>query len=112
MCGSMDLQHDAGCCGNGHDSSAKNPFLFLATGRLPPGAAFPVHRLAGLQGHAPLEALHPPVGPEIGEVAGTVRRRRREDCGALPVSKATRSGTVTAHRDNRGARSTTAYTHF
>lgn len=59
-----------------------------ATGRLPPGAALPVHRLAGLQGHAPLQALHPAVGPEVGQVAGAVRRRRREDCGTLPVSSA------------------------
>ena len=64
-----------------HTSSSSS-----ATGRLPPGAALPVHWLAGLQGHAPLQALYPPVGPEAGEVAGAVRRRRWEDCGALPVS--------------------------
>lgn len=46
--------------------------LSLATGRLPPGAALSVHRLASLQGHASLETLHPPAGQEVGQVAGAV----------------------------------------
>lgn len=46
--------------------------LSSATGRLPPGAALSVHRLASLQGHASLETLHPPVGQEVGQVAGAV----------------------------------------
>lgn len=40
--------------------------LSSATGRLPPGAALPVHWLARLQGHTSLQTLHPPVGQEAG----------------------------------------------
>lgn len=44
-------------------------FVFIfspATGWLPPGAALSVHWLAGLQGHASVETIHPPVGQEVG----------------------------------------------
>lgn len=60
-----------------------------ASGRLPPGAALPVHRLAGVQRHASLQTLHPAAGAEVGEMAGAVRRWGREDRGSLPVSSQT-----------------------
>lgn len=66
-----------------------SPFLPLAaaaTGRLPPGAAFPVPGLAGVPRHPAVQALHPAAGAETGQVAGAVRRRRRTHCGPLPVS--------------------------
>lgn len=71
------------------DKKADHSSTYLsASGWLPPGAALSVHWLAGLQGHTSLQTLHPPVGAEVGQVAGAVWRWRREDCGPLPVSSA------------------------
>ena len=60
--------------------------LFSAPGRVPYSPAPPVHRLARLPGHAPLQALSAQGGPTTGEVAGAVRRAGGTRCGPLPVS--------------------------
>lgn len=60
--------------------------LFSAPGRVPYSPAPPVHRLARLPGHAPLQALSAQGGPTAGEVAGAVRRAGGPRCGPLPVS--------------------------
>ena len=60
--------------------------LFSAPGRVPHSPAPPVHRLARLPGHTPLQALSAQGGPAAGEVAGAVRRAGGTHCGPLPVS--------------------------
>lgn len=60
--------------------------LFSAPGWVPYSPAPPVHWLAGLPGHAPLQALSAQSGPPAREVAGAVRREGGTYSGPLPVS--------------------------
>lgn len=60
--------------------------LFSAPGWIPYRPAPPVHWLACLPGHAPLQALSAQSGPEAGEVARAVRWEGGPHSGPLPVS--------------------------
>lgn len=59
---------------------------FSASGWVSYSPAPPVHWLARLPGHAPLQALSAQSGPAAGEVAGAVRRAGGTHRGPLPVS--------------------------
>lgn len=67
-------------------ATALTASLFSASGWVSYSPAPPVHWLARLPGHAPLQALSAQSGPAAGEVAGAVRRTGGTHRGPLPVS--------------------------